>query len=108
MASNNKQYHNNNNIINNNNNKVNNNNKSNLKKCQLKFIDPGWDDTNFLLWVGEFTRMQVSILRPFHEIVMSYSLDIQKMLEMTILYTRTAEGQIVLAPRYKVPSRFWD
>ena len=104
MASNNY----NNNIINNNNNKVNNNNKSNLKKCQLKSIDPGWDDTNFLLWLGEFTRMQVSILRPFHEIVMSYPLDIQKMLEMTILYTQTAEGQIVSAPWYKVPSWFWD
>ena len=51
--------------------------------------------------------MQVSILRPFHEIVMSYPLDKQKMLEMTILNTQTAEGQIVSTPRYKVPSRFY-
>ena len=41
----------------------------------------------FLLWLGEINRMRVSILRPLHEIVMSYLLDIQKMLE--ILHTQT-------------------
>ena len=41
----------------------------------------------FLLWLGEITRMQVSILRPLHEIFMSYLSDIQKMFE--ILHTQT-------------------
>ena len=61
----------------------------------------------FFAVAWNITRMQISVLRPLYDIAMSYLLDIQKMLEMTILYTQTAEGQIVSTPRYKVPSRFY-
>ena len=51
--------------------------------------------------------MGVSTLRLFHKIAVSYLLNKQKMLEMTILNTQAVEWQIVLTPRYKVPRRFY-
>ena len=51
--------------------------------------------------------MGVSTLRLFHKIAVSYLLNKQKMLEMTILNIQAAEGQIVSTPRYKVSSSFY-